>query len=129
MLKKTKLKFNMMILLSLIFTLSGCGTTDFDKNDRFQTTNDVMQSWVGYNESQLIGSWGAPENTFQNRDGSRVMTWKHYRETDTTYGYCTQTFLSDKNGIIQAWKYNFCQYNLYNLPRIPKSRPVPKPSL
>lgn len=128
MIKGIKLKFNLMILLSFIFILSGCANVS-DDGLRYQTTNDIMQSWVGHNESELIGSWGAPEKSFQNRDGSRVLTWKNYRETDTTYGYCTQTFLANKEGIIQAWKYNFCDYDMSNLPRISKSIPIPNPTL
>lgn len=42
------------IFLGLV--LAGCAAL----NERRETLNDVMQAWVGSNESKLVARWGAP---------------------------------------------------------------------
>lgn len=50
---------------------------------RFETTNDRVASWVGSDLGEIVASWGAPYSVFDNRDGSRIVSWKSYSCTTT----------------------------------------------
>ncbi|KPN20723.1 hypothetical protein AO715_12995 [Xanthomonas sp. Mitacek01] len=69
---------------------------------RRQTTNDIMQSYVGEPAPVLVSRWGAPARAYDNRDGSRILTW-----IDAWSG-CTQTILIDPQDIVSRWRYSGC---------------------
>lgn len=62
---------------------------------RAQTINDVMASWVGSHLSETVARWGAPYSTFENRDGSRIITWKD--------GGCAKNFKVDLEDVLTHW--------------------------
>jgi len=91
------------------------------KNRRL-TRNDVMQSWVGEPTPELVSRWGAPTRTYDNRDGSRILTW-----IDAWSG-CTQTMLIDAQDIVSRWRYSDCRC-VQGVDGPPKGTPVPPMTL
>ncbi|MFH1363320.1 MAG: lipoprotein [Candidatus Omnitrophota bacterium] len=57
----------LVYLLVLVVLVSGCATT--------ANYEAKLNTWVGYNESSLIASWGAPQNAYQMADGKRVIEY------------------------------------------------------
>lgn len=37
--------------------------------------NKVMDSWMGHHFSELVASWGPPQQTLDDGDGGRIMVW------------------------------------------------------
>lgn len=52
--------------------------------------NEVMQSWVGHHVSELVGSWGPPQQVIDIGDGSRLFVWTAVRQY-TSPGTATTT--------------------------------------
>ncbi len=78
--------------------------TELLRPGRAETVNDVQQSWVGDDLSALVSSWGAPTSTFENRDGTRILTWRGGDWDD-----CTQSFEVDANDVITRWNNRGCR--------------------
>jgi|GEM_PF-718287 len=89
---------------------------------RPRTTNDIMQSYVGDPASVLVSRWGAPTTTYDNRDGSRILTWRD------EWSGCTQTVLIDPQDIVSRWRYSGCDC-LRGRNGPPKGTPIPPMTL
>ena len=95
---------------------------------RLGTINDTMQSWVGSPLSELVARWGAPDSTFENRDGSRIITWK---ESDWIHGECSKNFEVDAQDVLTRWNTRGpcgCTYD-DKASRESKDVPVPRMTL
>jgi len=88
---------NLAILL-ITLVVSGCTTTE-----------SVMKSWIGYNESELVSSWGAPKASIDTRDGYRVLTWENYWG-QYRQNICRKSFTVDGAGKIITWSYSGCAF-------------------
>lgn len=88
--------FSKIIFILFLFSLTSC-----------VTTADVMQSWVGHYESELVSMWGAPYSAIDTRDGKRILTWQWYWGQ---YGQnlCRKSFTVDEKGKIVFWSYSGC---------------------
>lgn len=93
--------------------------SDLFRDHRWLTTNDVMQSWVGAKASDLVASWGAPASTYDNEDGTRILTWK-----DDWEG-CSKSFLTKADGVVLKWQYDGCDCYVDRSKGPPKGTPVP----
>lgn len=91
-------------------------------NNRPRTTNDIMQSYVGDPAPILVSRWGAPTTTYDNRDGSRILTWRD------EWSGCTQTVLIDPQDIVSRWRYSGCDC-LRGRNGPPKGTPIPPMTL
>lgn len=62
------MKFHLVVSLMLfyLFSLSGCTTK--------QEHEDMLSSWYGSTEEQLVASWGVP-TSFYELDGKRYLTY------------------------------------------------------
>lgn len=69
------------------------------------TTQSVMDSWLGHDESELISSWGAPDSTFELKDGTKIYTWKRVWRNNYGTQEGRQSFTIDSNGKITKWRY------------------------
>lgn len=79
----------LVILLALLAT--ACATTA-----RYE---EILKSWVGSSESELVSSWGPPTSFYEAQDGARMLTYRTGRSgvtsipqyqsvpTTTAYGY------------------------------------------
>jgi len=72
------------------------------------STSEVMQSWVGKNESDLVSRWGAPDSSTQTSDGKRVLTWKTLWNDANNIYTCRKSFTIDSEGKVERWAYNGC---------------------
>jgi hypothetical protein len=62
--------------------------------------NNMMQSWVGAPESELIGAWGPPNDTFHAQDGSTWYTWR--KQLQTISG---SRSVQVRNGVVSSWSW------------------------
>lgn len=68
-----------IILCALIVFLSGCASN----------INKKMESWVGSHESDLIASWGPPQQVSDNGQGGKVLVYQNYVNLGQTQGVAT----------------------------------------
>lgn len=47
------------------------------------TPGETLNSWLGATETELIAAWGAPENTFDDANGSKILI---YNASQTVFG-------------------------------------------
>mgnify|MGYP000845529473 CR=1 FL=1 len=93
---------------------------------RPSTLNDSMQSWIGANLPEVVAKWGAPAATFENRDGTRIVSWK---EGDSLFGECTKTFEADAQDVLTRWNTSGACECTYRNSRELRSTPVPRMTL
>jgi hypothetical protein len=108
-----------LVLFSFIM-LSGCTTK--------QEHEDMLSSWYGSTEKQLVDSWGVP-TSFYELDGKRYLTYSNSSQAmiggtppTTTYDYFGNAYTSGgsapylvtsncsitmvvENGVINEWRY------------------------
>jgi hypothetical protein len=53
---------------------------------------EVAQSWMGHHYGQLIGSWGPPQQVYEDGQGGRILIWTQARFVDHTRYEHTQTY-------------------------------------
>lgn len=97
------------------------GRAIFSKN-RPNTVNDTMAGWVGAPASELVATWGAPSSSYDNRDGTRLLTWQR-EESD-----CRQSFLVDQQDVVSKWNYKDCNC-ISGRETLPKETPIPPMTL
>lgn len=80
---------------------------------------EIMASWVGHHQSELIASWGPPNRIMPDGKGGTVLDYSHYKDLGQrgyidrrgniyTYprGYqATRLFYVDSDGIIYNFKW------------------------
>ncbi len=59
---------NMLITLGLVFLLTGCATE--------AKYGEMLDTWMGSSESQLISQWGAPASVYE-ADGAKYLTYRN----------------------------------------------------
>jgi hypothetical protein len=90
----------LVVLLCLIST--GC-----------VSTSELMQSWVGTDESELLSRWGAPDSSAQTNDGRKILTWKILWNDGANIYTCRKSFTIGKDAKVEKWSYAGCpQYQL-----------------
>ena len=78
----------------LIFVLAITGCASIDK---------TMESWLGHHQTELIGSWGPPQQVFDDGSGGRVFVYSTSRSftspgsstttvNSSTYSYGNTTY-------------------------------------
>lgn len=115
--------------LALVTALAGCATSA-----KFET---MLGSWVGSDETALVGKWGPPDSVYPMADGSKILTYHRASQffvpgyqyaTTTTYGNqsftqingspgemvsrkCTINWTVRADGRIAAWRHegNACK--------------------
>jgi hypothetical protein len=70
------------LLIASCAVVAGCATTEKFEN--------MLSSWVGANESALIGSWGPPQSSYSLPDGSKVLQYQRSGQVFIP-GYATAT--------------------------------------
>jgi len=58
-------------LFILFITIPGCMTT--------QKMNEIMASWKGSHFSELVATWGPPDQILDAGQGNRIITWRQMR--------------------------------------------------
>lgn len=68
----------------------------------------AMGSWIGHPDSELIESWGQPDETVPQADGTHISTW-FYRYSEFPPGQepightCRRSFVIARNGRLLKW--------------------------
>ena len=113
--------------------LAGCAGSPIGNlvyGERYETLNDLMQSWVGEPEEKLISKWGPPDNTYRLDNGSKVLSWEHVWGVYVGQRfYCSERFMIDPKGIVSKWGYTHCRKSVSNPKVISKDVPIPQPTL
>lgn len=73
------MKCKKIILLVCIALLAGCAGK----------INETMESWVGSHESELIASWGPPQQVSGNGQGGKILVYQNYVNLGHTQGVAT----------------------------------------
>jgi len=68
-----------LIIIALILT--GCAT-------RRTRETEIMQSWIGYHQSELIAEWGPPTRIMPDGKGGTVLDYSYYKDLGER-GYVT----------------------------------------
>ena len=114
----------LVILFGMILLIGGCAANEPREPTRASpSVDEIMQSWVGSSEAQLIQTWGIPDSTYST-GGVKFITYEANSQRDvykptlggerrfagTVYLNCEQTF-QIVNGIITNynWKGNNCE--------------------
>lgn len=102
-------------LVILVGLLSGCASS----------VNEMMQSWVGHHQSELIAKWGPPLQTASDGKGGTVLIYGEYVDLGQTPGQArrdyfgnitytapqqqgyqrTRMFYVNQNGYIYHWRW------------------------
>ena len=97
---KRSLEISLVILLFLNLS---CATT--------KNYEEMLDSWIGKNVSELISLWGDPSHIYLRQDGTRVYVYSRRTLVDegnrhpTEQYYCITEFETDYRDIITKWKY------------------------
>lgn len=95
--KRTNLWRPVLLVMALLLN-AGC-----------VSLSEVMQSWVGKSESELLSRWGAPDTSAQAGDGKRVLTWKNIWNDGYGNLYtCRKSFTIGTDGKVERWSYAGC---------------------
>lgn len=65
-------------------------------------TADIMNSWLGSDDTQLMSSWGAPTHVAEARSGGKIYTYRSqvFNSWSGAYQLRVRSFTVDKDGII-----------------------------
>lgn len=94
-----------IILLSATTLLLNCATTG--------KYEEKLRSWVGRPESELLKSWGPPDQSYPNGEG-KIITYKNNYGTKVNTGsaevtaydvYCNTSFYLTKDSVIEYWRW------------------------
>ncbi|MFW1946744.1 hypothetical protein ACG907_02380 [Acinetobacter bereziniae] len=112
------------ILLIIIISQSLLACASLS-TQRYETHNDLMQSWVGSSEEKLIKKWGLPDKSYTLTNGGKIISYETFVHPGR---YCEEKFMLE-NGIIVKWGHSRCDLNLNNAKKISKDIPIPQPTL
>ncbi|WP_434278992.1 hypothetical protein [Acinetobacter sp. CE-15] len=113
-------KIILIILISQV--LIACASV---ATQRYETLNDLMQSWVGSSEEKLINKWGVPDKSYTLTNGNKIISYETFVHPGR---YCEEKFMLEK-GIIVKWGHSRCDLSFSNAKKISKDIPIPQPTL
>ena len=123
------------ILLAAVVTqlLAGCAGSPMGNlinNERLETKADVMASWVGADEDDLIIKWGPPDNSYTLSNGSKLVSYEYvWGQYVGQRIHCVEKFLIEK-GVVTKWGMDStCRKSLNKPGTLPGNTPIPQPTL
>ena len=79
-----------VLAIFALASFAGCATV--------QGYKDSMQTWMGHSDSELIQSWGQPNNSYTSPDGKTILGY-HRERTQVIPGYTyNQAVTTTHNG-------------------------------
>lgn len=131
--------------VSLALILVGCAGSPLSNmvsQQRYQTTWDVMASWIGSSEDEVVTSWGPPDNSHTLSNGSKLISYEYtwntnslherdfgYTHPSSDYAQCVQKFLIEE-GVITKWNASkSCRKTPKGAKLIPRNTPIPRPTM
>lgn len=106
-----------ILVLSTLLVI-GCATTA-----KYEAS---LKTWVGQSESRLVQTWGPPADTYEPKDGTKILTYRFDGGQRTTANYnqftrtvnansysywCKTSFYIDNFGVVSNWRWegNSCK--------------------
>ena len=122
-----------LLAMVVVSSLAGCAGSPLGNlvnNERLETKNDVMASWVGAKEDELIINWGPPDNSYTLSNGAKIVSyqfiWGQYVGQRI---HCVEKFMIEK-GIVTKWGMDStCRKSLNKPSTVSKDIPIPQPTL
>jgi hypothetical protein len=110
---------NVVFSVLALFISTGCGPSDKEIEARRAEVNKALNSWVGSHYSELIKSWGAPQQIMDDGKGGKIIVYEEYCDLGTIgnvdrrgnihtqdLGYSRRReFYTDDNGVIDSWRW------------------------
>ncbi|MDN5434753.1 MAG: hypothetical protein L0G10_14000 [Acinetobacter sp.] len=109
----------LIFIIAITQMLTGCLSI---MGQRPETRNDLMQSWVGSTEEELISKWGPPYRSYALPNDAKIISY------NDGWNACTRKFMFEQ-GKVTKWGYSNCSMHLNRPGKIDKNIPIPKPSL
>ena len=69
----------LFLCLALLITLTTGCAIPMATTPRTPTTEEIMQSWIGSHQSELIAKWGPPQETASDGKGGTILIYKFAR--------------------------------------------------
>lgn len=123
------------IALSLVMSalLAGCAGSPIGNlinNERSETRNDVLASWVGEDEDNLVMKWGPPTGSYTLSSGAKVISYEYVWGVYVGQRYhCEEKFLIEKGKVTKWGIGSACQKSGGKGQTLPANVPVPQPTL
>ena len=98
------------VIIAAALLCAGCSASG-----PIDSYGNKLESWVGADESELVSKWGAPEQTVEADESSRVLTYVFNEFQTGGSGLMKQqtcrTSFSVKNGVVAEYSYtgNWCR--------------------
>lgn len=86
-----------LLIASLMLAIAGCA--GIPNQDAFRAK---INAWEGHDVSQLVKSWGRPNNILNAPDGTAIYTYYKGQLIPTT---CTVDFIVDSAKKIVGWRF------------------------
>lgn len=100
-------------IIFILLSIAGCATTaNYEK---------ILQTYVGHDADELVTNWGPPANSYEMKNGSKVITFMSINGSTSQYignglvvstqHYCKTDFIVDSANVIQSWQWegNACR--------------------
>ena len=120
------LRRRLFLIFTLVYLTCGCAgdrPPAYDAN-KANIINNIMDSWVGHYQTELVAAWGRPTKVVPNEGGGQTLfyeslkgTWGESKDKRVVGGAQFKTeprqegyvaireFYVDRNGIINSWKW------------------------
>ncbi len=85
------------------------------------STREVLDSWLGKSEDELISVAGIPTNSLRLNNGTKIVEYTsvvvNYQDGAPIENRCVRTFTVDADGIITFWRQRgSCLYFVHPFP-------------
>jgi hypothetical protein len=69
--------------------------------------SDVVKSWIGRSEHELLATWGDPTEVAESEEGGRTIVYRtrFYTNADNAWNDCTTRFRVDGSGEVVPARY------------------------
>ncbi|MDQ8937244.1 hypothetical protein [Acinetobacter rudis] len=121
-----------LLLLSVSIVLTACtlsptGTLT-GSTQRYETHNDILNTWVGKSEQELQTHWGVPVRTQSESNNTKIIYFRS--QNPYIYMACINAFQIEK-GVVTKWGTRGCPVrdNKKDYKLVHKDAPVPQPTL
>ncbi len=109
--------FQKIFMLTMVLFITGCASFNYE-----QPYSDMMATWSGESQADMLAAWGQPTKIKENSDGTKELSYINTYEIggDCYAGYggqvfctptqqimaCETTFTIDEDGMIDAYSYS-----------------------
>jgi len=74
----------LLVFLTLLLTVALAIGIRESRITKVKETDEIMKSWIGYHQSELIASWGPPEKITIDGKGGSVLDYSYHKDLGST---------------------------------------------